>query len=267
MDWQRYRPLVMVQGLMLACCTTIGPTVEASPAPGKTQAAFAQDRRACMASTDASLQPVATRMNLSAGSAEEVAAGNARIQIMYSDRFGQCMSARGDAVLASASAPVESQDVGSPIEAAVTPASRSASDSTFLDAEQALAPVVARLRHDCEGENIIPRAQKVSLSGQGAARLVTLTEPHGGSCFGEPGENDYLVERHAGGWSLLLAAEPGSILVLRNSHLGHADVELHSLGLCVYRYRWNGSGYAIVGSHDCALPSPPTTGTLPGLIR
>ena len=113
----------------------------------------------------------------------------------------------------------------------------------------------------------MPSARQVTLSERGTARVVALTEPHGGSCFGEPGENDYLIERHGGGWALLLAAEPGSISVLPETRLGHADVDLHSLGLCVYRYGWNGSRYAIVGSHDCALPSPPTTGTLPGLLR
>ncbi len=65
----------------------------------------------------------------------------------------------------------------------------------------------------------------------------TLTQPHGGSCLGEPGENDYLVVRSGRGWFKLLAAEPGSIGVLDTAHAGYADVELRSLGLCVFTYQ------------------------------
>ena len=267
MDLRCHRYLVIVQCLVVSSCTTIGPPVAVSPAPGKAANAFAEDRRACMAPTDASLQPLATTMNVIASSVDKITTGNARIQVMYDNRFGQCMSARGNAVLASASAFTQPQGAASQPGGEATFKLSSAGDPASLEAQRALAPMIPRLRHDCDGEDIVPRARQVRLSGEGTARLVTLTEPHGGSCFGEPGENDYLVERHGGGWSLLLEAEPGSISVLPNSHLGHADVVLHSLGLCVYRYGWNGSGNAIVGSHDCALPSPPTTGTLPGLIR
>ena len=200
-----------MQCFVVASCKTIGPTVAVSPAPGKAADAFAEDRRACMASTDAALQPVATRLNLTARRADEVTAGNARIQVMYDGRFGQCMSDRGNAVLASADASKEPQGAAPPAggEAIYTPTS--SGDPTSTEAEQALAPMIARLRRDCEGEDMVPSAREVTLSAQGTARLVALTEPHRGSCFGEPGENDYLIERLGGGWSLLLAAEPGSI--------------------------------------------------------
>ena len=267
MSWRRHRSLVIMQCLVLASCTTIGPTISVSPAQGKAPDAFAEDRRACMASTDASLQLLATGMNLSATSTDDMAAGNARIQVMYDDRFGRCMSARGNAVLASAASPRQQPATASPSFEAAAIGSQDLGDAASAEAEHALAPLIASMRHDCDGEDIVAHARAVRLSSGDVARIVALTEPHGGSCFGEPGENDYLVERHGDLWAMLLAAEPGSITVLPGSRSGHADVELHSLGLCVYRYGWKGGGYAIVGSHDCALPAPPTTGTLPGLLR
>ena len=65
----------------------------------------------------------------------------------------------------------------------------------------------------------------------------------------------------------LLAAEPGSIDVLQNRHGGYRDVELHSLGQCVFTYRWNGRAYVKSGTRDCPLDAPPGVGDVANRIR
>lgn len=97
--------------------------------------------------------------------------------------------------------------------------------------------------------------------------MVELTTPDGGACFGQPGQNTYLVAKVGQGWRRLLSAEPGSIAVLGTRRNGYADLELNSLGTCAYAYRWTGSRYAQAGSRDCATAAPPTVRTLPRAIR
>jgi hypothetical protein len=64
--------------------------------------------------------------------------------------------------------------------------------------------------------------------------MVELTTPDGGNCFGQPGQDTYLVTKAGQGWRQVLSAEPGSISVLKTRHDGYADLELNWLGMCVY---------------------------------
>ena len=83
--------------------------------------------------------------------------------------------------------------------------------------------------------------------------VVNLPSPHGGT----------LVER-------ILQADPREyehLPALELDAQGYADLELHSLGQCVYAYRWNGSRYGQAGSRNCATAAPPTLRTLPQAIR
>lgn len=105
------------------------------------------------------------------------------------------------------------------------------------------------------------------LSPSSNAWSIDLTTPGGGSCFGQPGQNSYVVTKVGGAWRTLLSAEPGSIQVSGARHNGYVDLELHSLGMCVYDYRWNGDRYVQVNSHDCATAAPPTMRTLPRTLR
>jgi hypothetical protein len=185
---------------------------------------------------------------------------------MYNDRYGQCMSARGNVVSPPTGNPAPTPG-SDPAPAQTLTRTNEITDPASLEAEQSLAPLIGKMRRDCYGEDIAVGVWNAELSSGMTSRLVALSEPHGGSCFGQPGENDYLLERRSTGWALLLAAEPGSISVLATIRGGHADVEMHSLGLCVYRYGWNGSRYTVVGSQDCSLPAPRGTDTPTNLMR
>ena len=134
-------------------------------------------------------------------------------------------------------------------------------------ARQSLSGVIADNARICNDERIVATASRVALAPSVSGRIVTLSTPFGGFCFGQPGQNDYLLVKSGPSWRTLLAAEPGSIEVLASRHAGRADVALHSLGICVYTYRWNGSAYTQAGSHDCATSAPPTLRTLAPAIR
>ncbi len=254
--------------LASSCTTTMGPTVFVTPGAGKSQAAFYADRRGCMATTDQALQPVANRMNAAAQTAEQVQANNDQIQRLYDDSFGRCMTARGNAV----AAPAIAQAAGPPA-APASPAVHDRSNSPALSdpqsqaAKHSIAPTVRELLAACAGETIEVDAYDAPVSAARTARLLALTQPHGGSCLGQPGENDYLVARGGRGWSELLAAEPGSIGILDSTHLGYADVEMRSLGSCVFTYRWNGVAYGKSASRDCPFTAPPSVGDVAGRIR
>ena len=234
--------------LLSACATVVGLTVPVQPPPGKSPLAFQGDHAACMASTTAQVQPVADRR----------ADGTAAIQGMFNAAYGGCMAARGNAVLATAPASVSAK--GSTGEGGP-------SDPDSLAARRSLAAVIDGSKRSCDGERVAVAVTKAALSPAVEARMVELTTPDGGSCFGQPGSNAYLLAKAGGGWRRLLSAVPGSISVLNTRHNGYADLELNSLGTCVYGYRWNGAKYVQAGSHDCATAAPPTMGTLPRAIR
>jgi len=230
-----------------ACTVLIGPTVPVQPAPGKAPAAFLADRRACMAQTDAQLQPVADRRG----------GTPAQIQAMYDAFYGGCMASRGNVVAAAATGSAAAGGAASP----------GLRDPDSAGARRSLAAVIDGFRRNCDGERIDVRVTKAALSSSAEARMVELTTPDGGNCFGQPGQNTHLVAKAGQGWRQVLSAEPGSISVLKTRHDGYADLELNSLGMCVYGYRWNGAKYVQAGSHDYGTAAPPTMGTLPRAIR
>ena len=234
--------------LLSACTTVVGPTVPVQPSAGKPPLAFRGDHAACMASTTAQVQPVADRGR------DRVAT----IQRLFDAAYGGCMAARGNVVLAAA--PAGAPDAGST-------AAGGRSDLDSQAARRSLAALIDRFRRDCDRERIAVAVTGAAVSPGVEARMVELTTPEGGSCFGQPGQNSYLVAKTGGGWRRLLSAEPGSISVLGTRHNGYADLELSSLGMCVYTYRWTGSRYAQAGSRDCGTAAPPTMGTLPRAIR
>lgn len=235
--------------LLSACTTVIGPTVPVQPSAGKSPFAFQGDRAACMASTTAQVQPIADRRTSS----------TAAIQAMFNAVYRGCMAARGNTVLA---APLATAPAGG-----ATEAGSGLSDPSFLAARRSLAGVIDGFRRNCDGERIAVTVTEAALSPAVEARMVELTTPGGGNCFGQPGSNAYLVAKTGGGWRRLLSAEPGSIKALNTRRDGYADLELNSLGACTYTYRWTGSRYAQGGSRDCGTTAPPTLGTLSRAVR
>lgn len=136
-----------------------------------------------------------------------------------------------------------------------------APDAASAEAARSLDADVRAYRRSCPGEAITVTVQPAALTPGITARIVNLAA---GSCFGQPGQNAYLVAKGPGGWERVLAAEPGSIGVRAARHRGHADLMLASLGTCSFRYRWNGRGYAIAGAEGCgALGRPPAARPLP----
>ena len=234
--------------LLSACTTVVGPTVPVRPSAGKSPLMFQGDHVACMASTTAQVQPVADRGR------DRVAT----IQRLFDTAYGGCMAARGNVILAGAPA-------GAPAGGGT--AARGRSDLDSQAARRSLAALIDGFRRDCDGKRIAVGVTGAAVSPGVEARMVELTTPDGGSCFGQPGQNSYLLAKAGGGWQRLLSAEPGSITVLGTRHNGYADLELSSLGMCVYTYRWTGSRYAQAGSRDCGTAAPPTMGTLPRAIR
>lgn len=242
---------VSCASIMLSACTLVGPTIPVQPGPGGSSATLQTDRRACMAQTDAQVQPVANRPGSS----------TAQIQVLYNATYGSCMAARGNIVLAAV--PAASQ----PGQVPAGMGSTGLNDPGSMAALRSLAPVIESFRQGCEGERIAVSVTEAVLSPTAEARTVVLTTPAGGNCFGQPGQNSYLVARTGSSWRTLLTAEPGSIQLSTRRHNGYADVGLHSLGLCVYDYRWDGNRYARVSARDCATTAPPTLSTLPRAIR
>ena len=100
------------------------------------------------------------------------------------------------------------------------------------------------------------------------ARLLALTQPHGGGCLGHVGESDFLVARRPDGtWRTLLSAEPGSLGIRPAGHGGYREMELRSFGLCIYTYRWNGLAFYPADAHDCTLPAPAQPGRDDDAVR
>lgn len=246
--------------LGMAGCASIGPTVKVTPGPAKSASDWQGDVRGCMAVTDARLQPIANGMNAVIRSIDRIRADNARIQDMYDNSYGSCMAAHGNVVAVAAPAAAAPQ---------TPPASgasdRPSSDPESRNAERALASTIWETSGNCHGVTITTTDAPLSTSR--VARLVVLAQPNGDGCFGQPGQNAYLVAKAGSGWATLLAAEPGSIGILSASHAGYHDVEFRSLGLCIYTYRWTGQAYARAGSHDCPVDDPPTVGGIARKIR
>ena len=270
----RSMPSVLIAVLaapMLSGCTTIGPTVPVMPGAGRSEAVFAEDHRDCMQQTDVALRPVAFRLNLQAVTVPQMQATNDYLQRDYNHAYGGCMAARGNLVGAPASLasngpmpPAGGVGFQAPSN---SPRGPSLTDATSGAAMFWLRSVLRGFREDCPAETIAVDAYDAPITPVRGSRIVAFTEPHGGSCFGQPGENDYLLTQRGQGWVRLLAAEPGSIDVLETRHGGYRDVELRSLGQCAFVYRWDGRAYVKSGTRDCPLDAPPGVGDVAGRIR
>lgn len=231
---------------LLSACTMVGPTVGVQPGAGRTAATLAEDHRACMAETDARLRPVALRPGM----------GPAVVQPLYDRAYGDCMGRRGNVVAAAAPGTYPAARAVAAGGGALT--TSGLRDAGSVAARQSLSHEVADSQRACEDERIDVATAEIALSPGLSARRVELSTPGGGSCFGEPGRNSYVVAQSGAGWQRLLAAEPGSITARPSSHGGMADLDLHSLGQCVYAYRWNGGRYVQAAARDCATAAPPT---------
>ena len=121
-------------------------------------------------------------------------------------------------------------------------AAASAEAARSLDAD------VRAYRRDCPGEAIAVTVQPAPLNPAVTARIVSLSAS---SCFGQPGQNAYLVAKGWRGWERVLSAAPGFIEVEGTRHGGYADLTLAYIGMCRFSYRWNGRGYVGAGSEGC----------------
>ena len=248
--------LVPAAAGLLSACTLVGPTVAVQPGPGLTSATLAEDRRACMAETDAHLRLVALRPGM----------GPAAMQPLYDRTYGDCMGRRGN--LVTAARPPGTSPAATAVPAGGGGVTYSGlRDPDSVAARQSQYGEVESSRRACPDERIDVATNDLPLSPGVVARLVELSTPGGGLCFGQPGTNAYVMAKSGAGWQRLLAAEPGSVTARSSSHGGMADLDLHSLGLCEYAYRWNGSRYVQAGARECGTAAPPTMRTLPNTIR
>ena len=113
-----------------------------------------------------------------------------------------------------------------------------------------MAGKIAEFRTLCSSESIDAAPTSVDIAPGATAVLVKLTSSKG-MCFGQPGENDYLLVKSASAWRSALAAEPGSIRVGGPDAKGFATLVLYGLGMCNITYKWTGSRYKSTASKEC----------------
>lgn len=148
---------------------------------------------------------------------------------------------------------------------ACAPASASPVDGAARS--PALAAKLAEFRQACSDERIDAATTPVRVAPGAMAVLVKLTSSKG-QCFGQPGENDYLMVDGASGWRSVLTAEPGSIRVGKPDAKGFAAVTLYGLGLCKITYNRVGSGYRATPTKDChGLGGAPSLLDVTGKVR
>ena len=249
LPWAPVAPVLAV-ALALASCMEIGPTVRVEAPAGKSQAAWDQDRAECTSGTDRAIQPFANGLNAEIGrSVDQMRADNDRIQHAYDDRYGRCMAARGNWVAGlppvPTPAPAPDDAVAQVQEGfALSPPM----DAVSASAADSVGPQVREFRTACPGELIAVDVRPAPISRTVTARLVALTEPHGGACFGNKGEVDYLVLWRADGWETLLS---GLLALAGTRHRGFVDVELQGAGTCVRTHSWDGHRYVVSGARGC----------------
>ena len=241
---------VALTALLLASCTEIGPTVHVEAGAGKSQAAWDDDRGACTAETDRAVQPFANGLNVDFGrTADQVRADNGRIQQAYDDHYGQCMAAHGNRVAGLAPvptpAPAADDAVGQVQEAL---ALSHPMDAISTSAAGSVASQITEFRASCPEEVIAVDVRPALVSRTVTARLVALTLPHGGACFGNKGEVDYLLVMRRDGWETELS---GLLALAPTRHRGFVDVEQQGAGSCTRTFSWNGRRYAASGARDC----------------
>ena len=259
-------PLLAGGCATLGPAVVIGPSVTVQPGPGRSAASLAMDRRACTAETDRQVQPAADRISAGARAGlPQPASVSAQVQILYDQAYGPCMASRGNIVgTGGPTRQLARLPQGRP---GPSPTNTGLSDPDSTAALSVLAGTIAGFRRDCEGERIEVSTTEAVLSPSSNARSIVLSTPGGGSCFGQPGQNAYLVAKVGGTWRTLLKAEPGSIQISDATHNGYGDAEVHSLGMCVYTYRWDGSCYVQSSASGCVTAAPPTMSTLPRAIQ
>ena len=136
-----------------------------------------------------------------------------------------------------------------------------ARDAVSAEAARSLDADVRASRLGCPGAAIAVPVQPAPLHPAVTARIVSLAAS---SCFGQPGQNAYLVAKGPGGWTRMLTAAPGFIEVEGTRHGGYADLALAYIGMCRFSYRWTGRGYASTGSEGCGnLGRAPAAKPLP----
>lgn len=102
----------------------------------------------------------------------------------------------------------------------------------------------------CADETINPAASSVRLSQSVDAVRVVLTSSKG-VCFGQAGQNTYLVVYLEGRWWIALSTEPGDIRVGPLGATEAATVSLYSIGSCQIDYIWSGDRYVSRPSANC----------------
>lgn len=172
------------------------------------------------------------RAGISAGSAVIAPGDRGPVRDRHSCRGATAVRAASALVAAMACVPASA----SPVDEAVR--------------SPALAAKLAGFRQACSSESVDAATTPVKVAPRATAVLVKLTSSKG-QCFGQPGENDYLMVHGASGWRSVLAAEPGSIRVGEPDAKGFATVTLYGLGLCRITYKRVGSGYRATATKDC----------------
>ena len=133
--------------------------------------------------------------------------------------------------------------------------------------EAAVAKEVREARKLCTDETIETTVERVQLAPSMPAAVVSLTSD-AGICFGQVGENNYLVVNRNGQWQKVLSAEPGIIEVIPSKGRQVADVRLQTVGMCSITYSWNGKAYMAKTSRGCrGLMRPPSLHDLAGWIE
>lgn len=244
------RAAAMAAAVLLQSCMAIGPTVRVDPNPGKSQAAWDEDRASCMSETDAAIQPMSNALDMNVGrTTEQMRSDNGRIQRAYDDRYGHCMVARGNRVAGLAPIPTPAPRPGDAVAQVKEAFDRSpVRDGISASAAAYLEPQVRDFRLACPEEVIAVDVRPAPVSSSVTARLVALTLPHGGGCFGAHGEVDYLIVRRGPGWETLLS---GLLSIAATHHRGFADIEQQGAGTCTRTYSWDGRRYVASGARDC----------------
>ena len=217
---------------------------------GKSQPAWDEDRAECTSETDREVQPYANALNADLGrGSDRIRADNDRIQRAYDGRYGSCMAARGNRIAGMPPVPTPApapDDADGQVQEALHRSHPV--DAVSAAAARSVEPEVTGFRAACTGEMIDVDVRPAPLSATLTARLVALTLPDGGGCFGTLGEVDYLVARRAGRWETLLS---GLLQPAGTRHHGLPDFEQQGHGTCTRTFSWDGSRYVASGERDC----------------
>jgi hypothetical protein len=238
----RHRPGVLHR------CGAHGPGV-AGAAPARSEEEWRADRAACIADADRGAESLATARDTAVGGARPARVGGGELQRAYDGIYGRCMAARGYDVaglaLAATPAPRPDDAVARMTEAlALAPPM----DAISASAARHLDPQVQWFRGACPGRTIAVDVRPAMIARDAVTRVVSMTEPHGGSCLGAKAELSYLVQLQSDGWRTLVE---GPLAIAEESHAGHHDVVVQGVGRCVRTFAWTSRGYAEASQEAC----------------